>query len=174
MSPTLHQLQWNWLPSCWGKFAYRHNKHFMVHLDLFNKVTYSTTLGAAHVPSVWWDFEQPRSSPQWSHRAAGSYSHCAPNTSSQHCIGRMQATIAHQYIIKHRQIDLTCVAVYAIAWGVTFDIRNVAATGFRAGFLRFTLQRVMLDQSSSFSASSSSTTDTSLADAGDVKICLNV
>jgi len=86
----------------------------------------------------------------------------------------MQATIAHQYIIKHRQIDLTCVAVYAIARGVTFDIRNVAATGFRAGFLRFTLRRVMLDRSSSFSASSSSTTDTSLADAGDVKICLNV
>lgn len=34
-------------------------------------------------------------------------------------------------------MDPTWVAAYASARGVTFDMRNVAATGFRAGFLRF-------------------------------------
>ncbi len=75
-------------------------------------------------------------------------------------------------------MDLTWVAAYASARGVTFDMRNVAATGlcnvaatgFRAGFLHLgTRRHVMLN---SFSVSSR--IDTSLADAGDVKTCLNV
>jgi len=67
-------------------------------------------------------------------------------------------------------MDLTWVAAYASARGVTFDMRNVAATGFRAGFLRLgTWRHVMLNL---FLVSSR--IDTSLADAGDVKTCLNV
>jgi hypothetical protein len=55
-------------------------------------------------------------------------------------------------------------------------MRNVAATGFRAGFLGLGTRRVMFNWLMSFSASSFSATriDTSLADAGDVKMCLNV
>ena len=71
------------------------------------------------------------------------------------------------------QMDLTWVAAYASAREVTFDMRNVAATGFRAGFLRFGT-RLAPDWLMLFSMSSSSRTDTSLADAGDVKMCLNV
>jgi hypothetical protein len=52
-------------------------------------------------------------------------------------------------------------------------MRNVAATDFRAGFLLLGTRRVVFNWLM-LSSASVTRIDTSLADAGDVKMCLNV